>query len=421
MANATLVTMNAAMKTLYEKPNRIENATYQNHPFLGVIPKMEGFIGRDYQKIPILYSGVGHSATFADAFTDARGAALNSFLLTRVSNHARPGVDAEAAEASEGQEGSFVPALKLQMDGAFNGLGTDIESQLFRNGSGSRGVLDATYAGAPATLCPIVADGSIANFEVGMVVTAAATEAAASRGAGTPMTIIGVNSTLAIPTIEVSVAAAAMAAGDHLFVHGDYADAGNTVWKLTGLDSWIPSVAVVGAWAVPPAVAGVLFGVTRNVDIQRLAGCRLNRAGFTMQQAIIDGCSEVDKFGGVPDLAILHPDRFADLVIELMAVGAYNMQEIKQGTAGRISFSAVVVNGPKGPVRVISSAFCPNDIIWVLTLNTWKLYTLGRYPKIQMLDGLRIRAQAGDGFEARLVARGQMGCMAPGRNCRVEL
>jgi len=422
MANATLLSLNAGMKTLYEKPNRIENACYENHVLTGMLPKEEGFIGRDFQKCPILFSGPGFSANFTDAQSDARGAALASFLLERVSVHSVPGIDAEAAEASEGAEGAFISGLKLQADAAFNGLGADIESQLFRNGSGSRGVIDATYGGAPATTIPIVADGSIANFEVGMVLNGAASEAAATRGAGTNMTILGMDATAAIPTIEVSAAAAALAPGDHLFVNGDYDDAGASIRKLWGLDRWLPSIATVGTWIAPPDPASTLAGVVRNVDVQRLAGCRLARPGFTMEQASIDGCSEVDKFGGAADLVVMHSDRYADLTVELNAKGTYNMSELKQGTPGRVSFSGVVINGHKGPVNVVSSPFCKNDVIYCLTLKTWKLYTLGRYPKFQDLDGLKVRAQAtAEGFESRIVARGQLGCMAPGRNCRVEL
>ena len=87
-----------------------------------------------------------------------------------------------------------------------------------------------------------------------------------------------------------------------------------------------------------------------------------------------------------------------------------------------VGFRGIVINGPKGPIKVIPDANCPNNVAWMLDLKTWKLYSLGKAVKVINSDGLSMLRQASaDGVEVRYGFYGNLGCKGPGHNARVKL
>ena len=81
-----------------------------------------------------------------------------------------------------------------------------------------------------------------------------------------------------------------------------------------------------------------------------------------------------------------------------------------------------MVNGPKGPVKVIPDQNCPSATAFLLQMNTWKLYSLGKAVRVIDTDGLSMLRQASaDGVECRYGFYGNVGCRGPGFNVRVAL
>ena len=62
-----------------------------------------------------------------------------------------------------------------------------------------------------------------------------------------------------------------------------------------------------------------------------------------------------------------------------------------------------MIHGPRGPIKVIPDQNCPNNVAFMLQLDVWKLYSLGKSPKILDSDGLKfLRESTADAVEVRV-------------------
>jgi hypothetical protein len=87
-----------------------------------------------------------------------------------------------------------------------------------------------------------------------------------------------------------------------------------------------------------------------------------------------------------------------------------------------IGFRGMQIHGPRGSIKVIPDQNCPADRAFLLSLDTWKLYSLGKVPKIIGGDGLKmLREASSDAVEVRAGYYAQLGCKAPGYNVNVKL
>ena len=91
-------------------------------------------------------------------------------------------------------------------------------------------------------------------------------------------------------------------------------------------------------------------------------------------------------------------------------------------SVGKIGFRALEVHGGTGPIKVVADMSCPSNVVWLLQMDTWKLYTSGPAPKILDEDGLKFLRQAtSDGYEVRWGYRGNLACDFPGANVRISV
>lgn len=87
-----------------------------------------------------------------------------------------------------------------------------------------------------------------------------------------------------------------------------------------------------------------------------------------------------------------------------------------------IGFRGIMINGPRGPIKVVADQNCPSDRAFMLQMNTWKLYSLGKAVRIQDADGMKfLRESTADALEVRIVSWAQLGCRAPGFSCNIRL
>lgn len=87
-----------------------------------------------------------------------------------------------------------------------------------------------------------------------------------------------------------------------------------------------------------------------------------------------------------------------------------------------VGFRGIVVNGPRGPIKVIPDQNCPSGRAFMLQLDTWKLYSLGKAPKILDADGMKmLRESSADAVELRVGFYAQLGCRAPGWSANIKL
>jgi hypothetical protein len=98
------------------------------------------------------------------------------------------------------------------------------------------------------------------------------------------------------------------------------------------------------------------------------------------------------------------------------------VQYIDMKVNPEIAFRGIQINGPRGPIKVVPDQNCPNDRAFMLDMSKWKLYSLGKAPKILDTDGLKmLRDSNADSVEVRVGYYAQLGCRAPGHNANIKL
>jgi hypothetical protein len=81
-----------------------------------------------------------------------------------------------------------------------------------------------------------------------------------------------------------------------------------------------------------------------------------------------------------------------------------------------------MVDGTRGPIKVVPDQNCPSNRIFGLKMAFWKLYSLGKAVRVIDTDGLQMLRQASsDGVEVRYGFYGQVGCRGPGANINVQV
>lgn len=391
----------AALKQHYTS-QRIENMVYKDNPFLAMVSKYESFGGENL-KLPIKY-GIpqGRSATFSDALANKTNSQLKAFLLTRKSNYSLADIDNETLEASKGNANAFIEAATTEIDGAIESATRSLAISLFGDGGGSIGQIDTTVAGTTLTLNQ--AD-DITNFEVGMQIDFYTAATGGTKRAGGPLTIDAVNRDAGSMTVSANLnTITGITALDYIVPEGDYD------LMLSGLEAWVPSTA--------PSSTDSFFGVNRSADATRLGGIRFDGASLPLEEALIGAASRAAREGGKPDVCFMNYSNFADLEKALGSKVSYVNIKVKP----EIGFRGIEINGPRGVIKVIPDQNCPKDVAFMLDMSMWKLYSLGKAPKILDPDGLRfLRVSTADSVEVRVGYYAQLGCRGPGYNVRIAL
>ncbi len=388
-----MTTFAAALKQHYTD-EKIENMVYKDNPFLAMLSKYEDFGGENL-KLPVKY-GIpqGRSATFADAVSNKTASQLKAFLLTRKADYAIASIANETIEASKGNSNAFIEAATFEIDGAIEAATRSLAVSLYGDGSGSIGVVGAlattTASNDTVTLATIQ---DITNFEVGMQLnfgTATANKKIDSINRDTGVFILD--------------AASGATTTEAIYVDGDKDN------MLTGLGGWLPSTA--------PGSTDSFFGVNRSSDSTRLGGIRFDASSLPLEEGLIGAAARVAREGGKPDVCFVNYSNFADLEKALGSKVSYVDVKVNP----EIGFRGILIHGPRGPIKVVPDQNCPNGVAYMLQMDVWKLYSLGKAPKILDSDGLKfLRESTADAVEARIGYYAQLGCRAPGFNVRVGL
>ena len=400
-----MTSFDAALKQHYTD-ERVENMVYQDNPFLALVSKMEDFGGKNLP-IPLIYGNPqNRSATFSTAVAGTTTSKLDDFVLTRVKDYSIATIDNETLEASKGNANAFLEAATVEIDGCINALTRSLAIKLFRDGWGSVGRTTETTG----TTLTLVDPNDVVNFEVGQeLVFSASLSGDALRGSGTSVTVNAVNRSTGVLTVDNLSGVSGLVANDYVFLKGDRQDSGSpSRIVVAGLEAWCPASA-------PSSTS--FFGVDRSIDVTRLGGLRLDATSLPIEEALIGGASLVAREGGKIDHYFLSYSMFSALEKALGSKVQY--VDVKMAEIG---FRGILVNGPRGPIKVIPDQNCPSDRVFGVQLSTWKLYSLGKAVRVIDTDGLQMLRQASsDGVEVRYGFYGNLGCRAPGWNINIQV
>jgi len=399
-----MTSFDAALKQHYTN-DRVLNMVYKDNALLALLPKMENFGGKNLP-IPIIYGNPqGRSATFSTAQANKTSTQVTDFVLTRAKDYSLASIDNEVLEASKGDANAFMEAATTEIDGAIHSAARSLAIALYRNGSGSIGRMANSSFATPTIQLSQIED--VTNFEVGQSLVLSTADGGGVVKAGT-MDIVGVDRDLGTVTVNGNISAlvATAAQNDYIFVEGDYDK------KVKGLQAWLPNTAPSNT---------PFFGVDRTADVTRLAGVRYDGSAMPIEEALIGAIHRVAREGGRPSHCFMSFEKWDELAKSLGSKVQYIEEAVKSGEAN-LNFRGIMIHGPKGPVKVIADQNCPSDRAFLLQLDVWKLYSLGKAPRIFDADGLKmLRESTADAVEVRAFYYAQLGSRAPGYNANIKL
>lgn len=382
-----------ALRHRYEP--KVKKIVYKDNPLLAMVPKDENFRGRNRHVAVIHATGPGRSATFSTAQSNATNHKGKAFVVTHAKDYAVAKIDGMTVRISKGDGNALLEAAEVEIDMALHAAKRSLAIGLYRNGSGSIGKR-GSVSGSTLTLSDAE---TIVNFYEGMKLQACATETGSSVRSGT-ITVTAVDRDAG--TFDFSGTITGFADADFLYQEGDYDG------KISGLDAWIPSSAPTST---------LFFSVDRTADKTRLGGVRFDGSGMAIEEALVKGAARIAREGGAPSHCFLSFTQWGNLESLLGSKKQYIDEEI----AG-VGFTGLRVQGPKGTIKVFADVNCPNDVAWMLQLDSWELLSAGAAPGFLDEDGLQmLREASSDGYEVRVGYYGNLACKAPGWNGRIKL
>jgi hypothetical protein len=406
-----LTTLASLFKILYPEASVIKNLSYYKNPFYAMVKKNTGFVGSSYDQPVIMSNSQNRSAASIPGINTT--AIMKNFLLTRVSNYATAAISNEAYKASARDDGAFLRVAKLSVDSALRELGNSIATQLFRSGTGTVAQISSSATlNSTSVYVQLQIPGDIVNLQVGMQVAFSSSDGGAvESGTAYIVSIDRVNGGfLCSATFGGSVAAlnslvSTVAASDYI-----YQIAADRNAVISGLGAWIPTAVTSTAF----------FGVDRTSD-SRLHGLYYDGSASIIEDALIDASTLLAREGASPDVIFMSFADFAKLSKAKMSNVIYTDVNVEEADL-HLSFSGIVQNLPSGAAKVIPDRSCPVGTAYILQIDTWTLHSLGEPVELFTGDGLdMIRDASADNMNIRCTSYAQLGCSAPGWNCRVKL
>jgi hypothetical protein len=217
---------------------------------------------------------------------------------------------------------------------------------------------------------------NIVAFEVGMTLVASATDGGAPSTDSIAITSVNRSSGVIIGNASTGGALSGnWAVNSFLTVQGDLPAGGATTTgsflALSGLAAWIP--------VVSPSLSDNFWGVNRSADPTRLAGIRYDARAFTIEEGMTNALALLNREGGKPDLCIIDFASYAALVNSLGAKVQY--VQVKHDEV-EVAFEGITFQSAYGRVTVLADRSCPPQTAYLLTMDTWKLRSLGKVPHI---------------------------------------
>lgn len=419
----------AALRELYtDDKDYMKNIVYAKNPWLAMCPKNEspdGFAGK-YIPVPLEYGNpAGRAHVFANAQNQQTASDVVSYFVYAVQDYQLVTITNLLMEQTKSNAGAFVDESSRTLDNGFRNLSNNMAFELFSGGTASRGVISSAGVSYSAPTLSFVLSNpqQVVQFEVGMTLQATATDGGAALQ-NTPGTIDAIQITSvnrgtgAISgTVVQGAPQTSWGAADYLQVLGDIGIGGAStiagLLGLSGLAAWVP--------VVDPPSNDNFWGVNRSADVTRLGGLRFNASSFSIAEGLTNSLALGNREGAAFDLIVIDFVSYSTLINELGAKVQYVQLEHDEV---EVAFEAIHFHSAYGKIPVLADRSQPAQSANLLTVDTWKLRTLGKAPHIltygmEGLEGLRVGNA--DALEIRIAYYGNLINSAPGYSMNVQL
>jgi hypothetical protein len=421
----TQTTIDALLKYYYDD-GALVNETYMDNPLWAMMTKRQAVAnvtGRSFIHPVVYATSQGRRVNFAQAQAAGQitGELSVDFTVPRFNNYQDASVATETVLSTRDDRGAFTRAVTLVTDDCLRNLGLDQAIAMYGDGSGVRGNISASTTIASSQLVLAIADNAL-YFEVGMALDLATSPTAAVKAYGTAghglyvIAVDRINGILTIGTTPNPATATpcnisdatngipSAADGDFIFVQGDQG------LKMTGIQAWIPNNS---------STLGTSFlGVNRSIDPVRLAGNWLDGTQLSVEDALIQGATNVKKQSSMGiSHAFMGYSKFAQLLKSQSAKVV-----IEEQVNPDVSFEGVELLTSSGRVAVIPDRNCPPNRIFGLNLGSWDFIHLGDPVQVFNYDGNTwLRQPSDDGMEIRFFSLGNLVCRVPAANINIAV
>ena len=426
----------AVLKELYvDNSDYLRDLVYSKNPTMALMPKNEssdGLAGK-YIPVPIQYgNGQGRSHTFLNAQGNQSPNQYSSFFVYVVQDYQLVTITNLLIEQTQSNAGAFVDEMKRQVDGGIKNLSNNMAFELFGSGTATRGVIGSAITNPSVGVYQFTLANpqDVVQFELNMTIQASATDGGAVIPTGTPATpalglVTSVNRATGVIqfTVVQGTPNSSWANGNYITVQGDIPPTGGSgsgpigqtgsYLAASGLSAWVP--------ATSPASTDSFWGVNRSVDPTRLAGLRYDATSYSIEEGVVNALGFANREGADPDTMILSFQSYTALENALGAKVQY--VDVKHEEAN-IAFEGIRFHSAYGYVTVLADRSAQPQTGWCLSMDSWKLRSLGKAPHIltyglEGLEGLRVGNS--DALEVRVGAYYNYVCNAPGYNLRIAL
>jgi hypothetical protein len=416
-AAATISNLQSALVRRYSR-NFVTTIEWAHGVAAAVIPKV-GWSGQ-----PTWAMRVGSSPTGSQDFVTAQNNGsleITNIVQPQITTYQQDfGVatlEGRLMAAASDKEGTLFDKMVGQIDGIMEGVAQSYSGKIYRTGFGEMTQINpvgSNVTSGPVGIFTLYPEDSI-QFEVGMRVQfASAISGVATRNVGAVARIFSINfrtgqitfnAPAGGPQVALNTLVGAVANGDFIFRAGDRDPAGTVRQCITGFEGQFNDTST-------------LFGVTRTND-SRLQGLIITNAGGTEEENIIDGMSEVRRYGGNTDMVFINPTRLRN--ITKLAMGRYRPASLTSPIPG-IGVKGINLMTLDGKsVDIFDDPFCPVNRIWGIEKKSLQVFLAGgntTVPHFLNPDGVGnvLRITNADGVESRVGYYAEMGCNAPIHN-----
>lgn len=370
---------------------------YKKMPWLAYVPKDEKAVGKEFETPLSFAPPTARSATFADALTQSASAATKYGKFAQQvykRDYQVMEFDHLTMDTLIPDKGAYLDVTRREFENAAISLGRSLGMAIYR------GAIIGTTTTTMGTTITLVLPSETVNFEVGDVIQFfnAPSGGTPFGGAAARRTIVAIDRDGGTFTVDVDVAALMIMGTAYICKAGDYD------LKVKGFFDYILPFG---------APVTTLFGLNRAQDVKRLSGVKIDGRGKNPEEFLIDALTQLDREGADPDF-IFCPHLFWSRMVK--ATGA-RVIYLKHDTA-KIGFPAIEIVGPGKPVPLVADVACPPDKLAIAQLNTWKLRTVGKAPRIFDEDVKMLRTN-GDSYQVRMGYYAELTCEMPGWNASV--
>lgn len=376
---------NAALKEYYDD-QKVQDETYKNNPTFALTPKDPDTGGKYYPQPVMFEVGQGRSNTFSNAQGNQTAMQYAEFLVTRKSDYAIQTIDNQTLEASLTDKGAFLRFATAIVDSNLRAATISAASSQFRAGTGTIGKISSITSGVITLTNP----ADVVQFGVNQTLQSNQTDGGTPRAAlGYVIARSARNGTITVASSGLGGTAATPSGwttSDFLLVQGDL----NA--KPSGYTAWLPMT--------DPTSTDNFYGVNRSVDY-RLFGVQYDGSGQAIEEALVDHSMLMGREGAMPTH---YPTNYGSYAAICKALSTRIEYEDMTSETGNISFQAIKLNVPTGPIKVYADRNCQVQSGFMLTMSTWKCISIGEVPKIlRYEDRLEmLRVYNADAAECRI-------------------